>query len=60
MTPLGAYLVALWPKIELCTGRIYAQRQRKRRSLIWLIVSFGVLPILAALAYDIIKLVVGL
>src|SRR6266542_2970709 len=34
----------LWPDVELRMGREYAQVTRKRRNLVWLIMSFAVLP----------------
>ncbi len=45
----------LWPDVELRMGREYAQVTRKRRNLVWLIMSFAVLPVLASILYDVLK-----
>ena len=50
-------LSRLWPRVELRTGREYAQTVSRQRKYAWAVFSLIVLPVLVSLLYDAVKLV---
>ncbi len=48
-------LPALWPRVELCTGKEYARVASTRRRYAWAVFSLIMLPLLLSAVYDGIK-----
>jgi hypothetical protein len=53
---IRAWLLGLWPNIELDFGTIHHKKELQQRQGLWAVISLVVLPVVTALLYDFMKL----
>ena len=55
-TVLADKIIGLWPNVEIRTGRDFAQINKKRRNMVWKLVSVLIIPLIIAIIFEFIKI----